>query len=389
MHEATWRMDPDVAEKWWKLCTRMARMLDQAAAERNWLYKAVTSLQERDDVLAREMHLLRRDLSTVAQAGATRVILPSTSPNLLRMMLDSNKALYMFGGQRPWKDTTVGVEAAAAFRPFLPEMIDLPQVPGLRSTATAAALGRSIYILGGAINEGWVSAATRWDLDTFQYTDVCPMPTPHGGCGAAVSGDKIYAVGGLMEATATRFCDVFDPETNQWMPMAPLNRMRYNCSLSTLGGSLYCAGGYDSQVYLSTMERIDPREGKVWTEVDSMKAKRGALTLEIIGEHQLMAIAGWGNDERSGHQIGSMQTTEIYDVRVNAWQPGPTLNQARAFAASGVIDGRVYVLGGMGVNEGTPNIVEVWEPGALEWNSFPAPSTHFGSSRAFTAHAVL
>lgn len=80
-----------------------------------------------------------------------------------------------------------------------------------------------------------------------------------------------------------------------------------------------------------------------------MQAKRGALTLEVTDDNHLMAIAGWGNDDRSGTATGSLHTTEIYDVRVNAWQSGPSLKAPRAFAASGVIDGRVYVLGGVGV----------------------------------------
>lgn len=93
------------------------------------------------------------------------------------------------------------------------------------------------------------------------------MQAPHGGGGATALGDRIYAVGGLANGAASTLCDVLEPERDHWTPLPMLNRTRYNCAVTALGGSLYCAGGYDNQVYLSTMERLDPREGKRWTEV--------------------------------------------------------------------------------------------------------------------------
>lgn len=85
------------------------------------------------------------------------------------------QALYMFGGQFSYDKSTLGVEQSVAFCPSIPSMIDLPLSSGpARSTAAAAALKRSIYILGGAVDTEWVRTVIRLDLDTLEWHDVIP-----------------------------------------------------------------------------------------------------------------------------------------------------------------------------------------------------------------------
>lgn len=45
LHEATWLVDPDMAERWWRFGTVIARSFDVAASERNYLFEFQRALQ--------------------------------------------------------------------------------------------------------------------------------------------------------------------------------------------------------------------------------------------------------------------------------------------------------------------------------------------------------
>jgi Kelch motif len=75
------------------------------------------------------------------------------------------------------KDSTYlkSVTIAEAYSPCSADMIELPSIPGgARSYAGAAAIGRSIYIVGGTLEGRWLNTATRMDLDTLTFTEVIP-----------------------------------------------------------------------------------------------------------------------------------------------------------------------------------------------------------------------
>lgn len=58
-------------------------------------------------------------------------------------------------------------------------------------------------------------------------------------------------------------------------------------------------------------------------------------------------MGGYGNDVRNEETLTFLQSTEIYDARLNSWRAGPPLPSARSFAASGLIDNRIFVLCGI------------------------------------------
>jgi Kelch motif len=97
---------------------------------------------------------------------------------------------------------------------------------------------------------------------------VSGLQTSRGGAGLAALLDKLYIVGGLdaQNHDVHRTAEVYDPTIDSWQPMGVINRPRFHTGLISLGGSLYVVGGFDSAVYLSSMERCDPREGS-WVEV--------------------------------------------------------------------------------------------------------------------------
>ena len=55
-----------------------------------------------------------------------------------------------------------------------------------------------------------------------------------------------------------------------------MRQKRFTVAAAELGGSIYATGGYDSEQYLATVERFDPREG-CWYPVRQLPADRNFL----------------------------------------------------------------------------------------------------------------
>lgn len=65
----------------------------------------------------------------------------------------------------------------------------------------------------------------------------------------------------------------------------------------------------------------------------------------------------------------------VFDFVSNSWEMVPKMRVGREFAASGVIDGKIYVLGGCVVDNWarSMNWAEVFDPGLGSWVAVPSP----------------
>lgn len=65
----------------------------------------------------------------------------------------------------------------------------------------------------------------------------------------------------------------------------------------------------------------------------------------------------------------------IYDCRFNTWEAGPRMRVGREFAAAGVVEGKLYVMGGCLVDTWSKatNWAEVFDPDEKQWNAIWSP----------------
>ncbi|XP_058096622.1 F-box/kelch-repeat protein SKIP6-like [Magnolia sinica] len=66
----------------------------------------------------------------------------------------------------------------------------------------------------------------------------------------------------------------------------------------------------------------------------------------------------------------------IFDARFNRWEPGPRMRIAREFSAAGVVDGKIYVLGGCPVDSWARSTswAEAFDPAVGSWAGVPSPA---------------
>jgi len=157
----------------------------------------------------------------------------------------------VYGGQDP------GNNAMGIFWKFDPaksEWSKLPSNPVPVHHGASASIGRKFYVFGGfrlpdTGKVGWYPENKAWvfDLDTQKWLALPPMPTTRGALAAVAVGKKIYVSGGAGIPQGMQLPDglvgggpvdlygtleVFDTDTNAWSKLAPMPTPRNHHSIT-------------------------------------------------------------------------------------------------------------------------------------------------------------
>jgi hypothetical protein len=170
-------------------------------------------------------------------------------------------ALLVYGGQ------SQGGEPMGLFWMYEPsgdQWTQLPSNPVPVHHAAAVGIGNKFYLFGGFVRaqeqgfNGWgpVNHAWVFDLGTRTWSALPPMPTARGALCAAV-GRKIYVLGGasipagsplkgLIPPGPVQQSDaneIFDLDTQAWSTGKTLPTARNHMDAAAVGGTIYVIGG--------------------------------------------------------------------------------------------------------------------------------------------------
>ena len=160
-----------------------------------------------------------------------------------------------------------------------------------------------------------------------QWSEVFPpMPTPRG-LTACITTEKALVVAGGIASSFLATVEVMDINTKQWTTVCPLPQKLRSLSIIVCGDSLYLAGGFSGGSWsksvftcslpdlwqpetLGSRIRQTPTRSNVWKEISSLPVT--GSTLPSFGGH-LLAIGG---DKDSGNS-----TTDVYryDSHTDSW----------------------------------------------------------------------
>jgi N-acetylneuraminic acid mutarotase/glucose/arabinose dehydrogenase len=220
--------------------------------------------------------------------------------------------------------------------------------PAVENPAVVAHQGK-LYVFGGGTGafSGAVTNAAVFDPGTGQWTTLAPMPVARGGPGAAAIGDSIYVVGGLEGTGASlSSMSVYDITTGTWSAGAAMANRRDNPGVAALGGKLYAFGGRTRNAdgttvdgTLDTVEMFDPSTG-TWSARASMPTGRRTPVVATL-DGRALVIGGEAATDGS-----PFSANEEYDPVTNSWRTLTPMLTARHGAAGGAVDGVVYVISG-------------------------------------------
>jgi N-acetylneuraminic acid mutarotase len=255
-----------------------------------------------------------------------------------------------------------------------------------------------LYVMGGWDNGKARGANYEYDPAIDKWTKKSPMPRPaHHAALAAVNG-KIYAFGGFVAPTNTPIplgaawepigdAYEFNPATDSWKPIAPLPGKRGSAIAAEVGGKIYVIGGattmegdkapfftaFGPAKVLATNEVYDPATNK-WETRNPMSVPRNHAFSGVVNG-KIYVIGG-----RTGHgfilSATNTDVVEAYDPVSNTWSmPKERMPTARSGGASGT-DGRmIYVAGGEVTTTelvGAYRAVEAYNPATNSWTTLPS-----------------
>ncbi len=302
-----------------------------------------------------------------------------------------------------------------------------PPLPMPRGHLSSGLLDGKIYALGGAIGHDPlpvdVDAVHRFDPTTGRWEEAACLPfvLSHAEPATMLYDGRILLLGGRSRGGGREVVDdvvLFDAALERWLHLGRVPEPVLGAVGVTLGDTLFAglgaANGSDPKNLL--LWRTTLRD--TWRRADAMPVPLGEVAggiidgkLYLVGQgprwtlaHDL-ATGRWGepgeiqNRPAAGHHhaaevvggrlfllggIGrsSPGVVQIYDPKLDEWRLGPAMPFAAGSNASAVIDGKIYVAGGI-VAQTTVGDAAVLDPAMMQWTSIapmPRPRSQAASA---------
>ena len=232
--------------------------------------------------------------------------------------------------------------------------------------------GASLLVSGGLRGDGVSSAAVvRIDPVTGASSHVANLASAtHDAGGAVLSGHDVVFGGG--SATSVPTVQAFTPGT-PGMVIGYLPQPRSDLVSATLGGVAYIAGGYDGQTMARTV--LATTDGRTFSPVANLPVPVRYPAIAAAG-HVLWLFGG----ERGGAPVDVIQRVDVASRRavVAGHLPG-ALGEATAV----VLDGRIYIAGGLTASGHATSRVLAFNPATLQAHpaaTLPAPVADAGGA---------
>lgn len=256
--------------------------------------------------------------------------------------------------------------------------LDLAHDGDLHPGAAASTLLLGRHLLAGAVMPGsvctaggddgaLVDAVVRYAPDGLVDASL-KLAKPVRAAAAGIVGDVMLVVGGLTAgdrpvATVQRL-NLVTTEKSEGRPMpfavAGATSVMFDGRLVVLGG--YLAGADGNITVVDRVQIYDPTQDLWRSSADGEPnapaplpvVRQAAAAAVLDGKIYLVGGVGTGG--------GLIPTTSVYDPLANRWQSIAPLPTPRALLALAAFDGRLWAIGGRGGDRQPANTVEIYQP---------------------------
>lgn len=247
-----------------------------------------------------------------------------------------------------------------------------------------------VVVSGGLPSEvlaGYRPTSDLWEEHDLRsaYADLKEqvMLNQYFACGGAVGANRIVVAGGFdgsYEIAVPRLYTVDQGFRFNVTFGATMTTPRYAVAGATIGNKLYVAGGQRVRRVLldgsfrwsETVPALEAYDvtANAWTTLANLPTSvSGASAVALDG--RLCVLGGL---DAYGEPTNVVQ---VFRPDINQWVSDPSLGAippmrtARHFAAAAVLDGRIYVLGGLGASKTALTATEVYDPASRTWQALP------------------
>ncbi len=216
----------------------------------------------------------------------------------------------------------------------------LPDMPAARSYVGVAAIGDRVFVLGGSL--GTDAAAFDTKAQTWQTLE--PLSSGFYMPNVAAVGDRLFVVGARQNPNVLTYDD-----QGHWVQRTPMPFPdgRGAAAVGVWGTKIILAGGIIpglSNNGLNTgVRKVDvvayDTMSDTWQTLAPMTEARGYSMGAVIGD-RFWVIGGSTNDERTA-------AVQVLDLASGAWMDEKPLDYTLSSAAVALLDGRMYLIGGV------------------------------------------
>jgi N-acetylneuraminic acid mutarotase len=199
-------------------------------------------------------------------------------------------------------------------------------------------------------------------MPTSPWKKGAPFPEADEELYGVASKGKLYVMGGWDDGKARGANYEYDPATDKWTKKTPMPRPAHHAAMAAANGKIYVMGGFippkDTAIPLggawepiNNAWEYDPAVDS-WKSLPPLPGKRGAAIAAEVGG-KIYVIGGATTVEGSKDPFFTffgpslvLGNNDVYDPATNKWESRRPMSVPRNHAFSGVVNGKIYVIGG-------------------------------------------
>ncbi len=233
-----------------------------------------------------------------------------------------------------------------------------------------------------------------------KYVKLAPFPEAFEELYGIGAGGRFFVLGGIAAGwTPVGLVYEYDAAADAWNKRKNMPLLSHHVALAELNGKIYMIGGFvkpqsgpTAWQPIDNLWEYDPQNDS-WKALAPMPTKRGSPNAAVVnGKIYVIGGAGInpGSKDTSLHPARPQRvlgTNEVYDPATNTWATRSPMPTTRNHAAIGVVNNKVYVIGGRVGNAfitraSNVDVVEEYDPATDQWGPLKAPMP---TSRSATA----
>ena len=263
-----------------------------------------------------------------------------------------NGEIYAIGGYN--KDQTDFSAVNEKYDPASNTWVQKEPMPTHRVSFGIAVFENKIYVFGGQILvNGHRQVITTTEVyDPASDTWATKTSMPHLGedfAANVVVGNKIYAI--------STYNDVYDPATDSWSTKAAIPEPVAHSANAVVDDKIYVISGThygnEPQFYvpINLTQIYDPATDSWSSGAPIPNAIASPAAVSTIGSNAPKAIYVVGGltltpDSNGGFIYHAQKLTQVYYPESDSWSFGAPMPTARYALSVGVVDDKVYAMGG-------------------------------------------
>jgi len=246
-----------------------------------------------------------------------------------------------------------------------------------------------VAVLAVIVSVVFGTSALLAQMPTSPYKKGAPFPEPDEELYGVAANGKLYVIGGWGDGKARGVNYEYDPATDKWTKKQPMPRPAHHAALAAVNGKIYAFGGFVAPANtaiplgaawepIADAYEFNPATDS-WKPLPPLPGKRGsAIAAEVGGKIYVIggATTMEGAKEPFFTAFGPARvlgTNDVYDPATNKWESRNAMSVPRNHAFSGVVNGKIYVIGGRTghgfiLSATNTNVVEEYDPVSNMWS---------------------